>query len=484
MKNKNTIITFSVIAILLIILVFAILYVTTDLFKTNQQLFYKYITKINVIDTNFITQFDVASDKINNYTNSSLADTHISIAIANKETGISDIQEILRVKRNGLNNSLLNQTYKDFTFSNANKDIMTLKYIKDNNKYGVFSDNIVSKYLVVENKNLKDFFLKVGLDNNIVSKVPNFIPTNYKDILKIDEEILNGLKEKYGMIVYNSIDKSHFYKISNEDNTETIGISLTEQEFYTIIKQLLKMVVNDSVFWELINNKLQDLGYTDINIRDIQYGVQNNIEKIMNKEYSNEENFFKFSFVKKEEQITKIQFEIKNKMSIQEDSELIENNDIPLEDIIYKLEIDISNRNELIFLFNENNNIINKTIFNYSHDEDEINISIEQNYIYKEKNNSFKVQYQILDYNSNNVIKQNLIAKLDVNNEKKYEITFADNITLKEEVQISKLTTENSALLNEYSKEELNPIIISLINRINKIYGDDIEKILSIAKFK
>ena len=74
MKNKKVIIISSVITIALVVaIVIGVLYFTTDLFKTEQQLFYKYLAQTKVMDSNFVEQCKVANDKIAKNSNSSSA---------------------------------------------------------------------------------------------------------------------------------------------------------------------------------------------------------------------------------------------------------------------------------------------------------------------------------------------------------------------------------------------------------------------------
>ena len=139
-------------------------------------------------------------------------------------------------------------------------------------------------------------------------------------------------------------------------------------------------------------------------------------------------------------------------------------------------------QNEIAINIKENDVEINKIIFNYELDENSINVKIEEVYIYEDKVNTFKMNFRIQDYISDNIT-QNLKIDLDFNKNKSYQIIYKNTTSIKDDVQISKLTTENSVLLNSLSSEELTQLYIALLNRINKVYGEDIEKILIEADF-
>ena len=159
------------------------------------------------------------------------------------------------------------------------------------------------------------------------------------------------------------------------------------------------------------------------------------------------------------------------------DNQSTQENDDEIINNIYKLEIDLLKQNEIAISIKENDVEINKIIFNYELDENSINVKIEEVYIYEDKANTFKMNFRIQNYISDNIT-QNLKIDLDFNKNKSYQIIYNNTTSIKDDVQISKLTTENSVLLNSLSSEELTQLYIALLNRINKVYGEDIEKIL------
>ena len=48
------------------------------------------------------------------------------------------------------------------------------------------------------------------------------------------------------------------------------------------------------------------------------------------------------------------------------------------------------------------------------------------------------------------------------------------NTEIKQDVQIEKLTTENSAKLNDMTQEQINQLFVALLSRINQVYGQSI----------
>lgn len=469
MKSKKTLIISGVIATIVIIaIIIGVLYFTTDLFKTEQQLFYKYIAETQIMDLEFINQYNVANEKIIKNSSSSVGEMKVMTNIANQENGLTETQEILKISSNGLKNTLLKQSYRDFTFSSNNQNFLTLKYLKDDNTYGIIADNILVKYLAIENTNLKDFFSKLGVTDT--STIPDSIPTNYEEILKIDEVTINQLKETYGTLIYNNINEENFYKISNADKTQTIGLSLTEQETFDILRITLETAKNDSTLLNLIVSKAQLIGYTDITIENMQTEIQTYIDKISNQVYSNNEEFINLSFIKKDNSVIKLIFMI-NEIIETEDMMLEEGSTVNLPEVsTLAIEMDISEKQKVVFSVLENDIELIKSVISYLYNNENISFNIELESKEGEQTNYIKTQYQINNYQTDNII-QNFIVDINYNNEENYQFNLSNNIILKQDVQISKLTTENSVKLNDMTQEELGILFTALMNRINTTYN-------------
>ena len=196
MKNKKDLIIYSgIIFVVIVAVVIAVLYLTTDIFKSNRQLFYKYLGQIKIIDEDFLDKCTMSKDVLSKKSNSSNMNVKVLNSKFNQETQVSEIQEVFSIDSKGLKNTLLNQSYRDFVFSNNNQTFLTVKSLKDNNTYGIIADNILGKYLSVDNSNLKDLFAKLKVTNTNI--VPDSIKIDYKDFFDINYDTLEQIKETY-----------------------------------------------------------------------------------------------------------------------------------------------------------------------------------------------------------------------------------------------------------------------------------------------
>lgn len=469
MKNKKSLIVYIIVGVVILAsIIVAILYFATDIFKSNQQLFYKYLGQVEIIDMNFINKCNTANN--NSYQKSSSSNMKIKMlnSKVNQETQISDIQEVFTMDSKGLKNTLLNQSYRDFVFSNNNQTFLTIKSLKDNNTYGVIADNILGKYLAVDNTNLKELFSKLKITNTDL--IPDSMSINYKELFSIDNEMAEQLEEKYLNLIYENVNKENYYKIKNEDKTEIVGVSISEQELVNIEKLILDTAKNDNDLLDLIVSKLNSLNYNNVNAENVQSEIQKYIDEINNNTYSSEKNYLNIFLTIKEEKILSIDFEIKYKEDNNIDAENIATNEYKK---IFKLNLE--EKDKISFNIIENNVEVFNVILDYMYDDEKINLYIEIDAHGNKEINNLKLQYQISDYQTDNIKRIAVIDIVSLN--EKYQIDINNNITLKENVQISKLTTENSVKINGMTSEELEQIKNALLNRINELYNIDLRKI-------
>lgn len=463
MKNKKNTIIFSLVVIAILTIILVGLYFTTDIFKTNQQLFYKYIGQTKIVDSSLIEQYTTSNNILEEKSNSSNMQIKVLGMQENTETQISNIQEIFTINSNGLKNVLLNQSYRDFTFSKDNQTFLNVKYLKDNNTYGIIAENILSKYLAVDNTNLKELLSKIGLTDT--SNIPDSIPTEYEEVIEISDETYEKIKDDYLTLISENINKDNFYKISNEDKSKIIGVSLTEQELVDVIKVLLNNAKDDENLLNVIVNKLHSLNYNDISTEKVQEYIQKYIDQLNNTTYSNEKDYIKMSISLKNKQVINVKIEENYNESNAENEE---NN------VTHKrsYELDLSNNNKASLAVKKDENEVFNAEIEWAYDNEKINFSFAINIFENQKVATVKLNYQTSDFQTDN-IKQNCNINI-ISDTEQYQIIIENNITLKEDVQISKLTTENSVKINDMSSEEINQLIYALIYRINELYQIDL----------
>lgn len=447
MKKHITLISIIVVVICLITIL--LLYFLTDIFKSNKDIFFKNISQTEFVNYSFIGDIKNNVEKKEENCVSNLNINVYGIQ-NNQDTSISDTQNILEIKSNRLNNKNLNQTYTDYTFYNDNKQLTTAKIIKDGNKYAFGADNVLTKYIGVENNNLRTFLNKLEIKN--VNKFPNTFNNNYSELLNVDKNTINKIKETYGKILYDNIDKKSFEKIKNENKTDSLILKLSKKELINIQNILLQNAKDDDILLDFIVTKTQIAGYDNLNKEYIQKMIQEKINSNLQENFDNDNNSY---------------FVVKTNISNKE----IKN--IEMKQDIYYINADIvCNQLEKINIKKGNIDYM-QISFKYTNNELKNNAQI--NIINYSKNQSLGIVYEFSSKEKNNITEN---ASISIsNNSKNIQISITNITDLKEDIQIEKLTTDNAIILNDYSSENLKNLVNAIKNRINQLFGEKIEKI-------
>ena len=263
-----------------------------------------------------------------------------------------------------------------------------------------------------------------------------------------------------------------------------IGVSLTEQEVITILNGILETAKNDNTLLSLIMNKAQLLGYKDVTVQSIQTQIQEYIDELSSQTYSNEKGFFEFSFTKSGNQIIKINIttieKVTNENNVTEtDPALLQN---PIETIHQtsenkiRLEIDISQNGKMIMTIQENNKETMKIEIDYSYNDVILKLNIAANMKENDEISTVNLNGEMSNYQTENIT-QNYVLDITSGENNNYQITMSNQISLKEDVQIQKLTTENSAKLNDMSGQQISQLFTAIVARVMTLYGAQISSL-------
>ena len=261
MKKK---IIWSVVAVLIIIaVIIGILYYTTDLFKTPEQLFYKHLA----VDSTFLgeTTYADAMQQMKNELETSRESTgEITAKITSTDTSVQEASEVLergKITYNMKNVGAEKKMQGDITLNYDGKDIVTVNLLQNQDQYGIKIEEAYDKYVSVENNNLKALFEKLGAD---AADIPDKIETiDYYELLNIDEATLKHIKDTYSETIKQnipeesySVEKNVTVKVEDTDvTTNAYKLTLTQEQVKTILIKLLETLKTDDTTLDLIINK-------------------------------------------------------------------------------------------------------------------------------------------------------------------------------------------------------------------------------------
>lgn len=275
-KTQILIITTAIILTLGCLGTFAVLYFATDTFKSDQEMFYKYASQMD------LKQFINLEDYIN-YSEGLKTRGHANEGEINIELSYGEETLSETLKYNGYTDPLYKNSNYDINISQDNQTMLSMNYLKNQDFYGLHFKDIVNQYIVIENKNLKEFASKIGIQDTSKIRDKIEIPetnVNYEELNTILNDYLNTAIQEIPEDKYSKIDKQ---KVSlGEKKVEADGYQaeLKVKDVQKILTKVLEQARDDERILNLLNNE---------NIEKYQEEIDELLASI-SEEISNEEN--------------------------------------------------------------------------------------------------------------------------------------------------------------------------------------------------
>ena len=290
-RTRNIIIG-SITAVVIVILLLALgitLYVTTDLFKSNDTLFYKYLSQtldsLKYVENSQLTEIEnlKAEQAYKLSGNLNYNENAVNANLANAQVEFQVIQ-----------NNPEEKGYGRFNLMHNKQSIFNVEYANSNDIVALRSPEIVNAYLGVKNENLQELAKKLGIENKEI--FPNLIKgVNLAELFYISEEQKDYIKEVYLEVLEQNIDKSKFTKekdltVSRDGeshNTTAYHLSLTDEELKQVEVAILQKVQEDDMALDFIEEKMQILGMDNIETDELKNLIQTQINKINRRNIKN-----------------------------------------------------------------------------------------------------------------------------------------------------------------------------------------------------
>ncbi|WP_294500845.1 DUF6583 family protein, partial [uncultured Gemmiger sp.] len=288
-KKKRTTILIVIILLVLLILgtTFILLYINTDMFKSSQTLFVKYLGKnsdnIKALETilnNTTYDEQLQTSPYNDNIEVSVNYTQ-NIGTTDENTNNSINQ--LKVTVEGQTDKNNGYDYRDVKLLKNGEQVSQVELLHSSNNYGIKFTDLFDQYVASENTNLKELFKKIGYSDEQIENIPdtvNFDEDILSELKFSDEEVLS-LEEKYVGIVAENVSSTNFSKQSNQTVsineqdyiTNAYVLTLTKEQLNNIYINLLQAVEQDETILgkiDSIQNKINEitLGNSNINLRD------------------------------------------------------------------------------------------------------------------------------------------------------------------------------------------------------------------------
>ena len=290
-KNSKIILIIIILLVVLILATgFAYTYFATDIFKSNKELFFKYMTQIadkenGIIDRQLKEYFE--KQKNTPYTNQGTFSFDMD-----KNENINDFN----ISFSGQTDKSKSSAIQDISINYSDEVNFPISYKKIEDTIGLQTKFVSSKYIAVETDNMEDKNFEgvteiVALINQI-EELGKSIPQENR----ANNENSENIYEKYINVVMNQLQDSQFSKIE-ENNYKGYKLNLNNEQIKNILVQLLETLKNDQSTLDKINEQYSS--------RITSNTIDNNIKDIERKFNSDDENY-EISVYQKNGKIAKI----------------------------------------------------------------------------------------------------------------------------------------------------------------------------------
>lgn len=466
-KKKGIIITIVIIILLIVIAVGGVmLYLFTDLFKSNQTLFLKYFDQTiqgMKYETNDQTKDIIEAQKENPY---QMKGT-LNFDYDGNENQQAEVLKQMKVELETNANGQEEKSYTKASILYQNQNLFNLEYANSNNIYALKSDEIVTAFIGVRNSNLKVLAQKLGMQDT--SNIPDSItPIDYEDLLNISEEEKQHISDTYLPVIVNNIEKSKYSKQSNipitkegvEYNTTSYRVDLTSEDIANISVKLLETLKQDSITLNFIATKAKILDlpeeYTQVN--NLTKQIDEQIKKIEDSEKSPENGV---SIVVYEEKGQTVLTEI-----------IIKNN------VKFTLYTSNTNQKNSIYVMSEN--------LSTSNDYNTVEMQVTQTKTAKQTNTEILVNkdndkgLEIYLTNEGLPSDEKVTTTCEINyndGNDKYIANYEQEINFNEENEIISLDNTNCAILNDYPTDQLSMLIVLIAQQTQNVMNQKMQQL-------
>ena len=262
-KKKRRILWMVPIVLIAIILIvtFIVLYQNTDLFRSNDELFAKYLGQ-NIKNLEEVYEQAKKSEyreflKQNPY--ESTTEMKVNY-VENKGTSLESTQNsinLLKLEKEGQVDPNSQYNYQAINLLKEDETIAKVETIQEGNTYGIRFSDLFQQYLLVKNENLKTLFQKMGFGEEQVEALPDQIEINPNAIenLTFSTEEKKNLSTQYAGIFQNEIKKENCSKQKDqmievngiEMKTNSYQLTLTKEQLNNFYIKLLEELKQDEI---------------------------------------------------------------------------------------------------------------------------------------------------------------------------------------------------------------------------------------------
>lgn len=273
-KSKKILIAIIVVVVLLVLIIggFAIAYFSTDIFKSNKELFLKYASsltdeKAGLIDSTLKQYYEKLQTIA--YENNGTLKFNVNLPNAQE---ITKRTNDFNISFSGKVDSANEKVQQDITLDYGNDVQFPFHYRQVKDKTGFQTEYVGSNYITVRNKSLLKLGQSVG-NTNQTETIP-FLEDGSTPVFTAEE--MKQLQEKYINTIIQELGENNFSKLKTSLG-EGYQLTLDGTQIKNILNKMLETLKGDTVLLEKINKNSQNSETIGTNeISEVQQSINNN----------------------------------------------------------------------------------------------------------------------------------------------------------------------------------------------------------------
>ena len=465
-KKKKILIAIIIIVVLILAIAGGLyLVLATDLFQSNETMFYKYLgeeaQKIQYDENTRLLDIEKAKESKPYITEGELT---VSYDGENAELTeqITNILDNIKITANGKFDKANKLENQEFKVLYGTQNLFEVQLARTDEIYALKSDEIVNAYVGIRNSDIPTLLEKLGITVGQEMEIPNKIQSTSQSISRMTEEELKHIKDTYLPVIQNNLSKEKYTKQSgmtvqkNGTTYETTAyrLDLNQEDILNITTKVLETLKEDSITLNYIATQAKGLGLNE------QYANVNNINDVIDELLKNID--------------TK---EFKDGMSIvlyEKDGEILST------EIIVKNKLKIT----MQYTKNKTNEILNIKMENLSTDGDFSKAEINIMYTQTSEMTLAEVEISVDEKLKINISEENIgtvesdsidsTLKIAVTTEgQTVTINYTGKMEFIETVEnMVALDNTNCAILNDYDKETVQSFLTAIMQRTLEVFTE------------
>ena len=425
-KNTKILLILIIIIVIIILAGVGILVFATDIFKSDKEMFFKYMADIGDSKKGFIDDgLKQYFEKKNNTPYNDEGEFSVNISSDNEQKNV-DSTNNFNISFSGQVDTANSKAAQNISLNYSNDVKFPINYKQIENKIGLQTKYVGSKFVAIETEKLNKF----SEDLDDVESYGEMVDKLQKmEKVELTEDEKSHIKDTYITVINQQLEKDKFSKVKESDMSG-YKLSLTGTDLQNVLVKLLETLKNDQTTVDKLNEYLK---------------IQKNSAKIT---------------------ASQIDDAIK---SIKDDTDFSDKN---FEIAVYQKNRDVC---KLVIETTEGTIAIEKKIegnqqnivVSYEMKEDKKSkISFSANFENLESLQNIKENYELII--SSPEVTESSTTK-DVDSEVVYKYNFSNDVNFKDSATVEDFSSDNSLMLTDYDSDQVSSFLNAVVERISEV---------------